>query len=312
MGFNNQSFDEELYAAFDDEEETEEERLDESGIVDLIDDEEDERKKREEMFYQGFPNLDDIYREKKIKDYVPNDLTRKQKGIFKKGINEINKINKKYGCNLSFNEFVDTINQYYEDHKIVNKFERPMTERLSFDLWHEASYYSRKMEEMRSYTIFSEKQIAENLEENFKEISKVLGLYVKLYPEKFPAAERERNFIFKSNGNLRNTFKSRIGVNGIDFFESAERLSDNAENTAKIYYRQFSNPEDSKNFILGKLNTILNRQEENPQMDRVTKLAECVRLLRPLQAKRERRSVVQYFTNNKIYVSERDTLRQFK
>ena len=156
MGFNNQSFDEELYAAFDDEEETEEERLDESGIVDLIDDEEDERKKREEMFYQGFPNLDDIYREKKIKDHVPNDLTRKQKGIFKKGINEINKINKKYGCNLSFNEFVDTINQYYEDHKIVNKLERPMTERLSFDLWHEANYYSRKMEEMRAYTIFSE------------------------------------------------------------------------------------------------------------------------------------------------------------
>ena len=69
MGLNNQSFDEELYAAFDDEEETEEERLDESGIVDLIDDEEVERKHQEEMYYQGFPKLEDIYNEKKIKDY---------------------------------------------------------------------------------------------------------------------------------------------------------------------------------------------------------------------------------------------------
>lgn len=312
--FNNQSFDDELYAAYEeDEDEVEvDERLDESGIVDLIDDEEDERRKREEMFYQGFPNLDDIYREKKIKDYVPSNLSKKQKEIFNKGINEFNKINKKYGCNLSFNEFVDTLNQYYEDHQTENRFKRPMAERMSFDLWHEASYYARKMEEMRAYTIFSEKEIAANLEENFEEVSKVLGLYVKLYPEKFPAEERERNFIFDSKGKLRSTFKSQHNAHKIDFLESAERLADKAENTAKIYYRQFSNPEDSKNFILGKLNEILNRQEENPQIDRVTKLAECVRLLRPLQAKRERRSVLQYFTNKKVYVSERDTLRQCK
>jgi hypothetical protein len=308
-----QDFDE-LEELYNDDEESEEyeEEYEERGVTDLQDDEEYEEK----LYYENFPHLDSIYKEKAKEDYIPNNCTKEQENIYKKGIAQIKQINKKHSCNLSFNEIMNTLDHHYEEYRKQKNAD--LTNSITSRMWFHAYELSQKMEEKKSYSSFSTKEIANDLKNNFNKISKVVGLYVKLNPDKFPLHERERSRVFTSKGKLRSVFKQDMKIRGIkyefDALEAASVLRKNAVDTGYQYFRKFSNPKKAQDFLVGKVKTILNGNGElvNSPADKVRKLAECVRLLRPLQAKRDHRSIWEFFTNHKVYVMERDTLQKCK
>jgi hypothetical protein len=160
------------------------------------------------------------------------------------------------------------------------------------------------MERKNSYRRLSQDKHIENLKQNYKEISKVVGLYVKLNPEIFPVEGRKNDAVFDSRGRLRSRFEMPMGTNLGD-------ISKELQSDAKKIYEKYTNgivdSVISKDDLVDKVKDIIAENDDN-----VTKLAKCVRLLRPLQAIRERRSRFEYFTNHNVYVAERDALRQCK
>ena len=208
------------------------------------------------------------------------------------------------------------MDQYYEEYRKQKNGD--LTHNITSRLWFHAYELSQKMEEKKSYSSFSTKKIAKDLENNFKEISKVVGLYVVLNPNKFPLDNRVRSRVFTAKGKLRSVFKQDIKIRGNNYefgaIDTASELRKNAVETGYQYFRKFSNPQKAQDFLVGKVRTILNGNGElvNSPDDKVRKLAECVRLLRPLQAKRDHRSIWEFFTNHKVYVMERDTLQKCK
>ena len=292
----------------DEEADAEEEYVDD-GISDIQDDEEYEEK----MFYQGFPDLEDIYYEKIIADHVPSNYDERQQRIFKQGLKKIQEINEKYGCSLSFNAIVKDLDESYLKNKKHSNQRLSMASMMSVDLWSKTCSLATKMEEKRAYCTFSKKKIESDLRNNFDEISKVMRLYVELNPEKFPVHERTRDYIFDSKGKLRSTFKQVHEDSHYDVDVQAEYLQNKAVRTSNEYYGNYSDPNVAQRVLLNRLNKIIAKDEPIvSQGDRVERLAQCVRLLRPLQAKRENRSILQYFTNHAVYVMERDTLRMCK
>jgi hypothetical protein len=174
------------------------------------------------------------------------------------------------------------------------------------------------MEKRISYSDISSKKIESDLVQNFKDISQVIRLYPKIYPEKFPTEYATDNeygakYIFNSKGKLRKTFKMN-GYIKFDVAEEAYTLKSDIDIVNYTYFGSKKYPKNTEQVVTGKLNEILgnNINVANTQGERVRKLAECVRLLRPLQARREQRSVLEYFTNHDVYVTERDTLRKCK
>jgi hypothetical protein len=211
---------------------------------------------------------------------------------------------------------MNTLDHHYEEYRKQKKDD--LTNSITSRMWFHAYELSQKMEEKKSYSSFSTKEIANDLKNNFNKISKVVGLYVKLNPDKFPLHERERSRVFTSKGKLRSVFKQDMKIRDIKYefeaLEAASVLRKNAVDTGYQYFRKFSNPQKAQDFLVGKVKTILNGNGElvNSPADKVRKLAECVRLLRPLQAKRDHRSIWEFFTNHKVYVMERDTLQKCK
>lgn len=296
---------------FDDEEELE---VEDRGVTDLVDDEEYEAQLSKDIFYKGFPILEDIIGEKTTQDYIPEGYTDKQKALFGAGIKKIKQINKKYGCNLSFNEFVADLDNHYD----VNSKKLPkkltLTDVMSIKIWKVARDFSIKMEEKTAYATFSREKIEKDLKSNFNEISSVLRLYAKMHPEKFPIEDRISNAVFTSKGKLRNSFKTKDVMLNFDIEDEADILREKTVKTSERYFGKFSGPEEAKTFIVNQVKSIINGKNEviSSQGDRVQRLAECVRFLRPLQARRDQRSFLQFFTKHDIYVAERDALRQCK
>lgn len=306
----------------DEDEELEEEEYVERGVSEIHEDEEYERKVEEEMYYDGFPELEDIYNEGRNIDEIPVGYNPEQEFLFKKGVKGIKEINAKYGCNLSFGAIINELDNDYKGFQKKLPKNSNMLDSMSYTLWHKAESCAIQMELRKAYTDTPTKAIESDLKQNFAEICKVIRLYVRIHPEKFPLQEGQfgRNFtdvsvkncIFNTKGKLRSVFK----MNGIPKFRADDYASTLKDITPKIDYRYFGtkvNPRDTKSYILNKVNEIIgDPQAINSQGDRVKKLAECVRLLRPLQAKRENRNIFEFFTNHKLYVAERDTLRACK
>ena len=273
----------------------------------------------EKEFYNGFPELDDIYNEKYVEDVIPEGLTEAQEDYYKRGIEAINKINKKYNCNLTFNVIVASLNNY---EKSVNKGDR-LKEAMSFQIYRVAQSLAVQMQESKVYsTNFSTRQIKNNLLSSFKEISKAVRLYAKIYPEKFEGVGR--NAAFTEDGKVRSVFKTELkyrsgNIKGpvIQKFDAetlAESLVTKATKTGDSYFRKYTSPEEAKTALINRVNKIIDGNPETPntQGERARKLAECVRLLRPLQIKKDNRSIWQFFTNHKVFVAEREMLKECK
>lgn len=299
----------ELYDEIYGDEESEEYEYEDHGVSEIQDDIEYEEK----MFYKGFPELEDIYNEKFLADDIPSNYNERQVNIFKKGVKKIQDINKKYGCGLSFSAIVKLLDQRYDDVSKRSYKSISLTDVMSNEVWDHTCFLANKMTEKKAYTTFSTKKLENELKNNFNEISKVMRLYVELNPDKFPVEERQNNHIFNSNGKLRSTFKQKHADIYLDVDLYVEFLKDKAVRTSKEYFGKFTDPKKAQEALLNRVNKIIRKDEPiTSQGDRVARLAECVRLLRPLQAKRENRSILQYFTNHDVYVMERDTLRQCK
>ena len=256
----------------------------------------------EEKYYRYFPEIDKIYNENILLDTVPDYFKGKQKKLFKDGIKQINSINKKYGCNFSFNKIIDSLDTYFINmlnHKPGYKLQENTHEldRITLEL-------AIEMERKNSYCCLSQNKHIENLKRNYKEISKVVGLYVKLNPGIFPVEGRKNDAVFDSRGRLRSEFKMPLGTNLDDI---SKELQSDARKIYEKYTNGIVDSAISKDDLVDKVKDIIAENDDN-----VTKLAKCVRLLRPLQASRERRSRFEYFTNHDIYVAERDALRQCK
>ena len=297
--------------------EEEEEFVEAPGVTDLVDDEEYERKIEEEIFYKGFPEVEEIYNEGKNIEEIPVNYTRKQENLFKKGVQEIKKINAKYKCHLSFAEIVNSFDEAYLSYQKKMPRNSNMFNCMCYHLWRDACSFAVKMEDYQAYSRTSVKTIKSDLKQNFYEISKVLRLYVEMHPEKFPfdasSDIRPNDYVFDSKGNLRSTFKMD-SISKFDREDYAYEFFERLDKISKIDFEKSPNVNVTKTFILKHVKSIIagNGQKEITQGERVRRLAECVRFLRPLQAKREHRSFWDYFTNRKVYIAERDTLRQCK
>lgn len=312
----------ELGSNEDDESELDEEEYIERGVSEIHEDEEQERKIEEQMYYDGFPEIADIYNEGRNLDEIPVGYTPEQARLFQKGLKGIKAINQKYGCNLSFGDIVSEFDNRYKGFQKKLPIYSNMLNSMSYMIWHKAESCAKEMTMRKAYGDIPRATIEKDLKQNFAEICKVIRLYARIHPERFPFNEAETNpavrdvsnsdCVFDSKGKLRSVFK----MNGIPKFD-AEEYSYTLKNVnPKIEYRYFgtkAHPRDTKSYILNKVNEIIgDHQAINSQGDRVKKLAECVRLLRPLQARRENRSILEFFTNHKLYVVERDTLRACK
>lgn len=274
----------------------------------IIDDEDYERQIEGDVIYKGFPKIEELYNEFAKKETKPEGLDKKQNKYYDKGIEAVKKINKKYGTKFNFTEIVNELNKEYE-----NSLKKPseVAKKMETSLWNKAIALSIKMEET-SYDTMSTKKINKNLYKNLKEISGVVRLYAKLYPDKFPMEERQEGTVFKRNGKLRKKFVE-TGTAKTFFDRNANDINENRENVIR-QYQGLKNVDRTKSHILNSINNIITGKEDVPHSnkDKIRKLAECVRLLRPLQARRDKRSVFEYFFNRKVYISERDTLRAGK
>jgi hypothetical protein len=300
------------------DEEEEEEVIEEYGVTDLIDDEEYEKKVQEELFYQGFPKIEDIYNEGKNLEEIPENYTPEQQRLFRKGKEKIKKINEKYGCNLSFGEIVNYFDQQYERYQKKLPKYSSMFNSMSYELWSEAGNLAVKMEERKAYANLSIKKLESDLKQKFTEISKVVRLYAKIHPEKFPFNENvadvtNSTYVFDSKGKLRTTFEME-GGSKFNTENIAYILQQKVEQASKIDFEKGASINGKKIYILNHVKSIIDGKGQAPitQGEKVRRLAECVRFLRPLQAKRENRSILEYFTNKKVYIAERETLRQCK
>lgn len=299
------------------DEEEEEEIVEAPGVTDLVDDEEYERKIEEEIFYKGFPEIESIYQEGKNIEEIPANYTQRQETLFLKGVQEIKKINKKYHCNLSFGEIVNSFDQAYLSYQKNMPRKSSMFNSMCYNLWRDACNLAVRMEDYQAYSRTSIEKIKSDLKQNFYEISKVLRLYVKIHPEKFPLNEpsevTNNDYVFDSKGKLRSTFKMD-SLSKFDREDYAYEFFERLDKISKIDFEKSPNVNVTKAFILKHVKSIIagNGQKEITQGERVRRLAECVRFLRPLQAKRENRNFWDYFTNRKVYIAERDTLRQCK
>lgn len=210
----------------------------------------------EAEFYNGFPELDDIYNEKYVEDNVPNGLTEEQSDYYKRGIEAVDQINKKYNCNLTFNGIVGSLNKFEENYmKNPLKNKGNINTVMSNQLFDMAEQLAIKMQESKVYsTNFSKRQIKNNLLSSFKEISKAVRLYAKIYPEKFAGVGR--NGAFKENGQIRSVFKPKIEYinNGVrsgiyqkfDAKALAEGLRTKAIKTGGSYFRNYHSPLEAK------------------------------------------------------------------
>ena len=137
----------------EDELEDEENELDESGVVDLVDDEEYEKQHAEMLFYQGFPKIEDIYKEGKEIEEMPDNYTSTQRKLYRKGVEQIKAINAKYKCNLSFSALVIDMNERYTAFQKNPSEYSNMFESMSYALWHTASSYAIQMEMHKAYSV---------------------------------------------------------------------------------------------------------------------------------------------------------------
>ena len=302
----------------DEDEIEEEEIVDESG-TDLSYDNnmEEYLKEKEEVYYSNFPKIEEIYSEGRIIEDIPNNYNRNQQELFRKGIALIKDINERCGCSLTFTEIVNSLDQRYlrlQQHMPHNS---TMFESMSSSLYGVAYSYALEMQERRSYANKPIKKVASELNQNFDQICKAVRLYALIHPEKFTREEgvpvSEYNEVFNSRGKLRTVFK-KDGVKKFDSKDLASTFAKRVEDMEYSFFGSARTPKDPRVFIVDKINRIIGGKEQipNSQGERVRKLAECVRILRPLQARRESRSVFEFLTNHKVYVAERDTLRQCK
>ena len=302
----------------DEDEEIEEE---EKGVTDLIDDEEQEKKFEEQWKYEDYPNIDGIYNEGKDIEEVPEKYTPEQKALYIKGMNQIKQINKKHGCSLSFAKIVNYLDTRYISAQKDNSSHSSIFNSMSLGLWNEAASCALEMENRKAYAYdnLEIKDIEKKIKENYKEICKVIRLYAKIHPEKFPFNDPTANvsdtyLVFNSKGKLRKEFLIKEDFFKFDIEDNAYTFRNRAREFKKEYFGNKARPKDTMTFVLKELNTMLGGKNHviETQGERVRKLAECVRFLRPLQARRDNRSIFEYITNHDVYVAERDTLRKCK
>ena len=309
-----------------DEEEIDEEELEheeERGVTDLV--ETDEMiDKEDEAVFPEFPKYDSIYGERKNIYEMPKDYTPEQEELYRDGVLKIKEINEKWGCSLDFGQIVNYLDNKYLDYQKKIPIRSSMFNCMSYELWTQAYDNAVKMTERKAYADnLSVNKIKNMLKSNFADISKVIRIYAKIHPEKLPFNEEvadvtKNEYIFNSNGKLRKVFSMTSGRNfqrrSFNAKEIAEVLRDKSKETSVTYFGKKLDAMKTRNKILGKINSFIGGP--NPvfqnQGDRVRRLAQCVRYLRPLQAKRESRSFIEFITNHKVYVAERDTLRQCK
>ena len=294
----------------DDEEEIEE---DQRGVDQLFDNELEEIAE-DERFYEGFPSVNSVLLENIVEDNIPKHYSEEQKKFYDQGIKEIKKINKKYNCNLNFNDIVDSLNAGYKKYSKDLPNHLTLADCMASELWTLTGYLAVEMERNKAYSKMPLKRIENDLKRNFKEISKIVRLYTKIEPEKVPLDGRRSNYVFTAKGKVRGTFQIKDHTSEFHYEYNAQTLRNNGMKTSKEFFLGFSSPEAVKDALVNRVTKIINKNGAiaNTQGERVVKLAECVRLLRPLQAKRENRSILEFFTNHKVYVAERDALRQCK
>ena len=249
--------------------------------------------------------LDEIYNENILPDAVPENFTGKQKKYYKNGMNLIKSINEKYGCNFSFSKIINELDVFCINNLVEKKHENHV-DKMVYEFERVSIGLAIEMERKKASYDLPEKQRLNNLKENYKEISKVFGLYVKLNPNVFPQNERKENSFFDNKGNLRSNPKiSDVLKNNLP--DISKELQNETSDVTNNYYTDPAKKIVDKNHLVDMVKNIIDGKE-----DSLTKLAKCVRLLRPLQASREQRSRFEYFTNHDVYVAERDTLRQCK
>ena len=309
-----------------DEEEIDEEELEheeERGVTDLVENDEIIDKEEEDV-YPELPKYDSIYGEGKSIYEMPGNYSPEQEELYRNGILQIKKINEKWGCNLNFGQIVDYLDNKYKDYQKKLPKDSSMFNSMSNELWDQAYYNAIKITERKAYADnLSVNNIKNMLISNFADISKVIRIYAKIYPEKLPFNEEvedvtKNDSIFDSKGKLRKVFSmtSGRGFQSKEFNAKgiAEGLRNKSKESALTYFGKNLDARRTQMNVLGKINSYIGGP--NPvfqnQGDRVRRLAQCVRYLRPLQAKRENRSFMEFFTNHKVYVAERDTLRQCK
>ena len=287
---------------------------DSPGVTEIYESEDEEFK----TFYEGFPDINDIYKEGYNLEETPENYDQRQEALFRQGVQEIKKINEKYKCHLSFRELVDYFDKRYEAYQKQLPINSSMFNCMSYELWREATIYAKKMEQYKSFSKMSVNSINKDLKQNFKEISKVIRLYAKIHPEKFPINEHvtdvtNNTYVFNSKGKLRSTFK----INSTTSFntrDTALYLHGTYDDMYKVNFFESKYLFHTKERILNNVIGIINGKGQAPvtQGEKVNRLAECVMFLRPLQSKREHRNLWDFIKNRKAYIAERDTLRQCK
>lgn len=269
--------------------------------------------KNEDGMDDYLQSVESIINEKTSLYHRPVNLTSEQNKIYLEGIKKVENINKKYNCSLDFVKIIKELEQDYANIKKGKYSKVNKTYGMSISMWDKACSLAIDMEDKKAHSLFDKKDIEKDLKENLKEISSVVRLYVKIHPEQFPENERERTAIFNKNGKLRKQFvKTTLSTN--HFEQAAIDLEGRTNKISTYYFSKFSSSEEMNQFFTNKIANIIktNKNEQITEHERIIRLAECVRLLRPLQAKRDNRSVFDFFTKHKIYVAERDTLKSCK
>ena len=321
--YDNEDDLDEIFGKDEDEQDEQEEEIDDRGVSVIYEDEEVERINEDNFLFSDFPNYYEILNEGNSIDEVPENLDEAKQEIYRKGIKQIQAINKRCGCSMSFVQIMKYLDNQYAHFTKTEKTEEKIFNAMCSELMSLTGTLSKDAESRIAYSDISERTIKNDLEQNFKDFSKVVRLYPLLHPERFPrelavipneAKDYARSYyIFTTKGKLRDVFK----MNGTVRFNSADMaydLKSKSKEVSIFLYGSNNRAQTTERFVYNKVKQIIESRDKihNSQGDRVRKLAECVRLLRPIQAKREKRTFLDFIINHKVYVAERDVLRKCK